>query len=54
MLFNSLEQLKNMMKEFQTGGDMDYLVHNVCWQIQANEKTNNSSESPDKQVMKVK
>ena len=43
-----------MMKEFQTGGDMDYLVHNVCWQIQANEKTNNSSESPDKQVMKVK
>jgi len=42
MLFNSLEQLRKIMKEFSTGNEMDFYVHNACVQILANEKNFNS------------
>ena len=29
-LFNSLEQLRKLMKEFSTGNEMDFYVHNAC------------------------
>jgi hypothetical protein len=30
MLFNTLEQLRKLLKEFSTGNEMDFYVHNVC------------------------
>jgi len=29
-LFNSLEQLRKLMKDFSLGNEMDFYVHNVC------------------------
>jgi hypothetical protein len=37
-LFNTLEQLRRLMKEFSVGNEMDFYVHNACCQILANEK----------------
>ena len=37
-LFNSLEQLRCLMKEFSQGNEMDFYMHNACCQILANEK----------------
>lgn len=37
-LFNSLEQLRKLMKEFSLGNEMDFYMHNACCQILANEK----------------
>lgn len=37
-LFNSLEQLRKLMKEFSLGNEMDFYVHNACCQILANER----------------
>ena len=30
MLFNTLEQLRKLMKEFSLGNEMDFYVHNAC------------------------
>ena len=38
-LFNTLEQLRKLMKEFSLGNEMDFYVHNACCQILQNEKT---------------
>jgi hypothetical protein len=38
VLFNTLEQLRKLMKEFSLGNEMDFYIHNVCTQILANEK----------------
>ena len=37
-LFNTLEQLRKMIKEFTTGSELDFYVHNACCQILTNEK----------------
>ena len=37
-LFNSLEQLRKLMKEYSQGNEMDFYVHNACCQILTNEK----------------
>ena len=29
-LFNSLEQLRKLMKEFSLGNEMDFYMHNAC------------------------
>ena len=29
-LFNTLEQLRRLMKEFSIGNEMDFYVHNAC------------------------
>lgn len=38
-MFNTLEQLRKLMKEFSNGNEMDFYFHNVCCQILANEKS---------------
>lgn len=38
VLFNTLEQLRKLMKEFSLGNEMDFYIHNVCAQILAHEK----------------
>ena len=37
-LFNSLAQLRKLMKEFSLGNEMDFYMHNACCQILANER----------------
>jgi hypothetical protein len=37
-LFNTLEQLRGLMKEFSQGNEMDFYMHNACCQILANER----------------
>lgn len=39
VLFNTLEWLRKLMKEFSQGNEMDFYIHNVCAQILANEKS---------------
>jgi len=41
MLFNTLEQLRRILKEFSTGNEMDFYVHNACAQIITNERNFN-------------
>jgi hypothetical protein len=45
MVFNSLEQLRKLMKEFSIGNEMDFHVQNACMQIQANEKHFNKNQN---------
>ena len=41
------------MKEFSNGNEMDFYFHNVCCQIQANEKTlNHQNGKADESVLK--
>ena len=37
-LFNKLDQLRKILKEFSLGNEMDFYVHNACCQILASEK----------------
>lgn len=37
-LFNTLEQLRKLMKDFSLGNEMDFYMHNACCQILANER----------------
>ena len=37
-LFNTLAQLRNLLKEFSMGNEMDFYMHNACCQILSNEK----------------
>ena len=51
MLFNTLEQLRKLMKDFSLGNEMDFYVHNACCQILANEKNfNNKNYSYEEQM----
>jgi len=44
-LFNSLEQLRKLMKEFSLGNEMDFYMHNACCQILANERQLGTSQA---------
>jgi hypothetical protein len=46
-LFNSLAQLRKLMKEFSLGNEMDFYMHNACCTILTNER-NMVNHLPDK------
>lgn len=59
MLFNSLEQLRRLLKEFSIGNEMDFYVHNACCQILSNEKSiklkpKDKSQQGPEEVLPVK